>query len=67
MTATHETLARPSSLSNVAVAIFAMLGLIDVALTGVIGSPGAPPLIVSLAVAALGGWCFSRVAVRQVR
>ena len=39
MTATHETLARPSSLSNVAVAIFAMLGLIDVALTGVIGSP----------------------------
>ena len=54
MTATHETLARPSSLSNAATAIFAMLGLIDVALTGVIGSPGAPPLIVSLGVAALG-------------
>ena len=54
MTATRETLARPSSLSNAATAIFAMLGLIDVALTGVIGSPGAPPLIVSLGVAALG-------------
>ena len=54
MTATHETLARPSSLSNAATAIFAMLGLIDVALTGVVGSPGAPPLIVSLGVAALG-------------
>jgi hypothetical protein len=29
-------------------AIFTLLGLIDVALTGVIGSSGAPPLIVSL-------------------
>jgi hypothetical protein len=54
MTATHETLAPPASLSNAATAIFAVLGLIDVALTGVIGSPDAPPLIVSLAVAALG-------------
>ncbi len=54
MTATHETLARPSSLSNAATAIFAMLGLIDVALAGVIGSSSAPPLIVSLGVAALG-------------
>jgi hypothetical protein len=54
MTATHETLARPSSLSNAATAIFAVLGLIDVALAGVIGSPGAPPLTVSLGVAALG-------------
>jgi hypothetical protein len=54
MTATHETLARPSSLSNAATAIFAMLGLIDVALAGVIGSPSAPPLSVSLGVAALG-------------
>jgi len=53
MTATHETLARPASLSNAA-AIFALLGLIDVTLTGVIGSPDAPPLIVSLGVAALG-------------
>ena len=31
-----------------------MLGLIDVALTAVIGSSDAPPLIVSLGVAALG-------------
>jgi hypothetical protein len=54
MTATHETLARPASLSNAAAAIFGLLGLIDVALTGVIGSSGAPPLIVSLGVAALG-------------
>jgi hypothetical protein len=54
MTATHETLARPASLSNAATAIFALLGLIDVALTCVIGSPDAPPLIVSLEVAALG-------------
>ena len=54
MTATHETLARPSSLGNAPAAIFAVLGLIDVALAGVIGSPDAPPLIVSLGVAALG-------------
>jgi hypothetical protein len=54
MTATHETLARPACLGNAATAIFALLGLIDVALTAVIGSPDAPPLIVSLGVAALG-------------
>ena len=54
MTATHEALARPASLGNAATAIFALLGLIDVALTAVIGSPDAPPLIVSLGVAALG-------------
>ena len=54
MTATHETLARPASVGNAATAIFALLGLIDVALTAVIGSPDAPPLIVSLGVAALG-------------
>ncbi len=54
MTATHETLTRPSVLGNAAAVIFAVLGLIDVALTGVIGSPDAPPLIVSLGVAALG-------------
>jgi hypothetical protein len=50
----HETLARPASLGNAATAIFALLGLIDVALTAVIGSVDAPPLIVSLGVAALG-------------
>jgi hypothetical protein len=54
MTATQQTLTRPVALSNAATAIFAVLGLIDVALTGVIGSPDAPPLIVSLGVAALG-------------
>jgi hypothetical protein len=54
MTATQQTLARPASLSNAATAIFAVLGLIDVALTGVIGSSDAPPPIASLGVAALG-------------
>ena len=54
MITTQETLARPVSLGNAATAIFAVLGLIDVALTGVIGSSDAPPLIVSLGVAALG-------------
>lgn len=53
MTATHEPIVRPVSLGPAAT-IFAVLGLIDVALTGVIGSPTAPPLIVSLGVAALG-------------
>ena len=36
MTATHETLARPASPGNAATAIFALLGLIDVALTAVV-------------------------------
>jgi len=54
MITTQETLARPVSLSNAATAIFAILGVIDVALTAIIGSSDAPPLIVSLGVAALG-------------
>jgi hypothetical protein len=54
MITTQETLARPVSLGNTVTAIFATLGLIDVALTAVIGSSDAPPLIVSLGVAALG-------------
>ena len=54
MITTQETLARPVSLSNAATAIFAILGVIDVAQTAVIGSSDAPPLIVSLGVAALG-------------
>ena len=54
MITTQETLARPVSLSNAATVIFATLGLVDVALTAVIGSSDAPPLIVSLGVAALG-------------
>ena len=36
MIAPHETLARPASLGNAATAIFALLGLIDVALTAVV-------------------------------
>jgi hypothetical protein len=55
MTATHETLAGPASLGNAATAIFALLGLIDVALTAVIGSADAPPLIVSLGVTGIPG------------
>jgi hypothetical protein len=54
MTATQVTATRRSSLSNGATVLFAVLGLVDVALAGVIGSPDAPPLIVSLGVAALG-------------
>ena len=54
MITTQETLARPVSPGNAATAIFTILGLIDVALTAVIGSSGAPPVIVSLGVAALG-------------
>lgn len=54
MTTTHEAVIRPSALPNAPAAIFAVLGLIDVALTGVIGSSDAPPLVVSLGVAALG-------------
>jgi hypothetical protein len=55
MTTTHETFIRPSTaLGSPPAGIFALLGLIDVALTGVIGSKDAPPLAVSLGVAALG-------------
>ena len=54
MTTTHEAVIRPSALPNAPAAIFAVLGHIDVALTGVIGSSDAPPLVVSLGIAALG-------------
>jgi hypothetical protein len=54
MITTQETLARQASLTNATTAIFATLGLIDVALTAVIGSSVAPPLIVSLGVAPWG-------------
>jgi hypothetical protein len=54
MTTTQVTIARPSVLSNAPAGIFAVLGVIDIALTGVIGSKDAPPLVVSLGVAALG-------------
>ena len=46
MTATHGTLARPASLGNAATAIFALLGLIDVALTGVGGRRGVLAAVV---------------------
>jgi hypothetical protein len=54
MTTTHEAVIRPSALPNAPAAIFAVLGLIDVALIGVIGSADAPPLVVSLGAGALG-------------
>jgi len=54
MTTTHEAVIRPPALPDAAAAIFAVLGLIDVALTGVIGSSDAPPLVVSLGAGALG-------------
>ena len=54
MTTTHEAIIRPSALPTAPAGIFAVLGLIDVALTGVIGSSDAPPLGVSLGIAALG-------------
>ena len=54
MTTTHEAVIRPSALPNAPAAIFAVLGLIDVALMGVIGSADAPPLVVSLGAGALG-------------
>jgi hypothetical protein len=52
-TATRMT-ARSAVLPAAPAAIFALLGLIDIALLGVIGSSIAPPLAVSLLVAALG-------------
>jgi hypothetical protein len=54
MTTTHEAAIRPSALPDAPAAIFAVLGLIDVALTAVIGSSDAPPLVVSLGAGALG-------------
>jgi hypothetical protein len=51
---TQETVVRPSLLTGTTTAIFAVLGLIDVALVGAIGSYEPPPLAVSLGVAALG-------------
>jgi hypothetical protein len=54
MTTTHEAAIRPSPLPDAPAAIFAVLGLIDLALTAVIGSSDAPPLVVSLGAGALG-------------
>jgi hypothetical protein len=49
-----QTVDRPPSLSAAQAAIFAVLGLVDIALLGVIGSSVAPPLAVSIVVALLG-------------
>ncbi len=54
MTTTQQAIVRPPHLTSTVTGIFAVLGLIDVALTGVIGSPDAPPLVVSLSIAMLG-------------
>lgn len=54
MITTSQTSTRAISLPVLPAAIFALLGLIDIALLGVIGSSVAPPLGVSLVIAALG-------------
>ena len=51
---THEAAFRSSPLTATTTALFALLGLIDIALLAVLGSADAPPLAVSLGVAALG-------------
>ena len=51
---THQAVARPTPLTGTVTAIFVVLGLIDVALVGAIGSADPPPLAVRLGVAALG-------------
>ena len=45
---------RPSRLTGTTTTIFALLGLADLGLLGVIGSADAPPLVVSFGVAMLG-------------
>ena len=54
MTPTPQGATRTVSLPAAPAAIFALLGLIDIALLGVVGSSVAPPLAVSVIVAALG-------------
>ena len=54
MLTNFQTVDRPPSLSAAPAAIFAVLGLVDIALLGVIGSSVAPPLAVSIVVALLG-------------
>ena len=53
-TTTPRTAPRAASLPTVPAAIFAFLGLIDIALLGVVGSTVAPPLAVSVIIATLG-------------
>lgn len=54
MITTSRTTATAASLPSTPAAIFALLGFIDIALLGVVGSSIAPPLAVSIIVAALG-------------
>jgi hypothetical protein len=54
VTTTHDRLTRPARLTGTTTAIFAILGFIDVGLLGVIGSHGAPPLVVNIVLATLG-------------
>jgi hypothetical protein len=51
---TNEIVVRRSPLTGTTTAIFAVLGLIDIALVGAIWSADSPPLGVSLGVGALG-------------
>jgi hypothetical protein len=54
MITTSRTAAGAISLPIAPAVIFALLGLIDIALLGVVGSSIAPPLAVSIIIAALG-------------
>jgi len=54
MITTSRTTTSASSLPAAPAVIFALLGLIDIALLGVVGSAIAPPLAVSIIIAALG-------------
>jgi hypothetical protein len=54
MITASRTATAPAPLPTAPAAIFALLGLIDIALLGVVGSSIAPPLAVSILVAALG-------------
>ena len=53
-TTTPRMVTGTAALPTAPTAIFAILGLIDIALLGVVGSTIAPPLAVSVLVAALG-------------
>lgn len=53
-TTTPRTVTGTAALPTAPTAIFTILGLIDIALLGVVGSTIAPPLAVSVLVAALG-------------
>jgi hypothetical protein len=54
MTTAAQATSRPTYLPAASAAIFALLGLIDIGLLGVVGSSIAPPLGVSIAFAMLG-------------